>query len=117
MWCFANDRKARDFYAKIEGTYNHGRFKRKIHVENKFEGFEFKYNVRFFCCFKYDYLEAQKNLPSDFVRPSDIAQAIFVGKTKDDCCDGTYHRSKDKHNNRFLWDLSSPNCYSSEQCR
>jgi hypothetical protein len=107
MWCFSNDEKARDFTARIEGTYNNGRFTKDMNVEYKVDQGTMKYFVRFECCFKYDYLEALNHLPTDYVRPSEIAQATFVGKTKNDCCDGTYQRSKDKHNDRFMWDKVS----------
>jgi hypothetical protein len=73
-------------------------------VVYKDDGGSMEYTVSFACTYKYDYLEAQNHLPTDYVRPSEVAQATFVGKTKNDCCDGTYQRSKDKHNDRFMWD-------------
>jgi hypothetical protein len=73
MLCFANDEKSRDFYARIEGAYNYGRFKKEIEVSQ--EGKD-DYMLEFYCCFRYDYLEVKK-LPTDFERPSDIAQAVF----------------------------------------
>jgi hypothetical protein len=32
MWCFANDKSVRDFYAHIEGTFNYGRFTKVVKV-------------------------------------------------------------------------------------
>jgi hypothetical protein len=58
VWCFANDDSTRDFYARIEGSYNHGRFKRVVEASHKQEGSSSGWNVIFHCCYKYDILEA-----------------------------------------------------------
>jgi hypothetical protein len=96
MWCLANDQPLADFYAHIEGTYNNGRFIKNIRVETDHNGSLVSKQVIFYCTFKYDYMEALNHLPTDYLRPNEIAQAAFIGKTKVDpktknnCCDGTY---------------------------
>jgi hypothetical protein len=58
MWCFANDNSTRDFYARIEGTYNYGRFVKKIESSHNQEDSSSSWKVTFYCCYKYDYQEA-----------------------------------------------------------
>jgi hypothetical protein len=112
MWCFSKGygEQVRDIYAHIEGTYKNGKFTKIIKQVTDHDDDVDKKSVLFYCCYKYDYLEALNHLPTDYVRPNEIAQAAFIGKTrfdpktKNNCCDGTYQRSKDKHNDRFMWD-------------